>query len=141
MINAIMDVLDHRTVVAVRRAKANELLAKRDAHIAPSPQLMEVLEELYESEINTSVCLSSFWDDGWYWPIKLGDDVNGVDAEETFDALGFQRDTAAWLCRDGARVHPESKEYAARLVPVSSVDGDWHLSRGLRRPGLPAYDS
>jgi hypothetical protein len=120
-INKIMDALDHQTVVAVTRAKARELLARREGHIADIPSLTDVLAALYQSEINASVCVSSFWDGGWQWKIQLGDEMNGFMAEETFTQEQFQSQAAAWLIEAATKAYPDSqftKQYAARLLPV-----------------------
>ena len=46
------------------------------------PSLLSVLCALYASEINVSICISSFWDEGW--EVKLGDTVHGFVADKTF---------------------------------------------------------
>lgn len=120
-LNKIMDLLDHQTVVAVTRAKARELLARREEHIADIPSLTDVLAALYKSEINASVCVSSFWDGGWRWKVQLGDELNGSKAEETFTQEQFQSQAAAWLIEAATKAYPDSqftKQYAARLLPT-----------------------
>jgi hypothetical protein len=47
-----------------------------------TPSLLSVLSALYASEMNVSICISSFWDEGW--EVKLGNTVNGFAAEKTF---------------------------------------------------------
>lgn len=64
-------------------------------------ELAEVLEALYNSEINAS--LSSFWDGGW--SVYLGDDMNGYKADEVFYDLA---PVADWLTEEAIEHYPDS---------------------------------
>ena len=57
------------------------------------------MRELYASEINCS--LATFHDGGLR--VRLGDDLNGFDAEETFDMDDLDR-AARWLAEKPASV-------------------------------------
>ncbi len=62
---------------------------------------MEILQRLYDSEINFS--LSTFWDAGFDW--RLGDEVNGFKA----DGCGFTLDDAIkQLVRSALYHYPDS---------------------------------
>lgn len=64
--------------------------------------LAAVMQSLYNSEINCAV--SCFWDGGW--DVKLGDDMNGYQAEDNFDDLA---EAAKWLTAEAKRHYPESQ--------------------------------
>jgi hypothetical protein len=63
-----------------------------------SGDLVKALQRLYETETNINI--SSFWDSGW--TVKLGDGLNGHDAERTFhnDELG---ELANWIERQSVK--------------------------------------
>lgn len=61
----------------------------------------DVLQGLYESEINASV--QTFFDGGF--TAKIGDDWNGWEAEETLPTMV---DAEAWLDRTARELRPES---------------------------------
>jgi len=63
-------------------------------------RLDEVLERLYDAEINCSV--SSFWDGGW--DVKLGDAENGYEAEVCVDTL---EKAADWLWEAARKYDPQ----------------------------------
>jgi hypothetical protein len=126
-INEILGVLDHDRIGEALHAKAAELLAERQASIGkdeagsiePPPLLLgEVLSALYDSEINAAVNLSSFWDGGWSWTMKLGDELNGLEAERDFDQEEFRSEAVNWLIDTACKAYPQStfaQKYAARL--------------------------
>ena len=64
--------------------------------------LKEVLDRLYDSEINYSVTVE--WTNEIL--VRLGDEMNGWDAE-TF--VRTSAEAAEWLDREARRLHPESK--------------------------------
>lgn len=66
--------------------------------------LIAVLQSLYDSEINVSI--SSFWDGGWL--VRLGDEMNGYRATETFDNDQLD-DAAAWLASAARKAYPQSE--------------------------------
>ena len=72
--------------------------------------LAEVLQRLYDSEINCGCC--SFWDAGWSaW---IGDDANGYKARVA--ELDSAAMVAEWLHRQAIRLYPKSvyaKKYGA----------------------------
>jgi hypothetical protein len=70
--------------------------------------LDEVLDRLYESEINVSI--SWIWDGGF--ELKLGDKLNGFDAESR-TTIKTSAEAAAWLDQTARRLYPQS-EYATR---------------------------
>jgi|tagenome__1003787_1003787.scaffolds.fasta_scaffold20647637_2 hypothetical protein len=115
-LDRLLAILDHHTIVKATRDKARELLAARqapenhaEAKIAPAPAaLTHVLEALYDSEINASVSIASFWDCGWHWKIKLGDELNGFRAEKVFSAQELQTEAASWLIDTAIQKYPDS---------------------------------
>jgi hypothetical protein len=115
-----------------RRVGAHEaaLIPDEDrAKIAPAPPLLTaVLEALYESEINATVCISSFWDDGWKWNIKLGDSMNGFKAEKNFHPDELQCAGAAWLVEEAIKQYPRS-EFAKRFGEPRPSEGQKQLAR------------
>lgn len=62
---------------------------------------MNVLQELYDSEINVTV--SSFWDGGF--DVKLGDPMNGYRAETR---VGSWPEAEQWLRDKAAEIYPDS---------------------------------
>jgi hypothetical protein len=62
---------------------------------------MNVLQELYDSEINVTV--SSFWDGGFQ--VKLGDPMNGYVAETR---VGSWTEAEQWLRETAAEIYPDS---------------------------------
>jgi hypothetical protein len=75
---------------------------------------LTILRDLYESEINYSV--SCLWDGGY--DVRLGDDLNGWDAEVT--GLHSWRDIADWLKDSAIKLYPDStfaKIYASHDAP------------------------
>ncbi len=70
---------------------------------------MDIIQQLYESEINCSV--SSFWDSGFAW--KLGDESNGFVAEGNCDSFSAVEEALASAAR---RHYPES-DFAMGRVP------------------------
>jgi hypothetical protein len=60
--------------------------------------------ELYGQEINWAV--SSFWDGGW--TVKLGDDLNGFVAENTFHPKDLGK-AAKWLAEQAEKHFPPRK--------------------------------
>jgi hypothetical protein len=61
-----------------------------------TPSLLSALCALYASEIKVSICISSFWGEGW--EVKLGDTVNGFAADKTF-ANAEPRQLCGWPSR------------------------------------------
>jgi hypothetical protein len=76
------------------------------------PSLISVLCSLYASDIKVSICISSFWDDGW--EVKLGDTVSGVKAGRTFANAELDK-AAHWLAEQASLHYPES-DFARRFV-------------------------
>jgi len=76
-----------------------------------------VLCALYASEINVSICISSFWDEGW--EVKLEDTVNGFAAEKTF-ANAELDEAAVWLAEQASLHYPES-DFARRFTQFRST--------------------
>ena len=74
--------------------------------------LDEVLDKLYDSEINFSI--SCFWDNGI--DVKLGDEMNGFRAETN---VATSAEAAAWLDAQARRFYPQSK-YAIGREPIGS---------------------
>jgi len=66
----------------------------------------EILDDLYASEINVKI--SWLWDGGI--DMKLGDPLNGYDAEGKVETMG---EVAIWL-RDQACQHYPDSEFARR---------------------------
>jgi hypothetical protein len=62
---------------------------------------MDELQALYDSEINFTI--TTFWDAGFKW--KLGDDMNGFDAEG--EAMTI-KEAVEQLCEAARREYPES---------------------------------
>lgn len=71
--------------------------------------LANVLAALYDSEIN--VHISSFWDGGF--EIKLGDGMNGFDAEATVE---FPTEIEPWLKAAAIKAYPDSRFAAVALA-------------------------
>ena len=70
-----------------------------------SKQLDTVMRDLYNSEINCSV--SCFWDGGW--TVKIGDFINGFQAEATIDNSDFWGlEAARWLDTKARQLYPGS---------------------------------
>jgi hypothetical protein len=116
--------LDNDAIAEATHEKARELLAKRegtylDASQTPvNPTLGDVLNALYDSEINAQVSVESFWDGGWHWTLKLGDELNGFRAEKDFTPKEFREQAAIWLIKEACKQYPESlfkKQYAQHL--------------------------
>jgi hypothetical protein len=137
ILNAILGVLDHDTVTQAVHDKSQQLLSRREAlEGRPTPSLTDVLQALYESEINAKVSMSSFWDAGWQWKLQIGDEMNGFEAEETFMQSGLQTEAAAWLIGTAMRLYPQStfaKTYRATpsLAPADEQD------HGTAQSGAP----
>jgi hypothetical protein len=93
-----------------------------------TPSLLSVLCSLYASEINVSICISSLWDEGW--EVKLGDTVNGFQAEKTF-ANAELENAARWLAEQASLHYPES-DFARRFADFKD--------RGRSRPRLRSMD-
>lgn len=72
-------------------------------------RLDEVLDRLYESEINFSI--SCFWDNNI--DVKLGDEMNGFAAESNVKSAA---EAAEWLDREARRLYPDST-YAHGVNP------------------------
>lgn len=64
-------------------------------------RLDEVLDRLYESEINFSI--SCFWDNNV--DVKLGDEMNGFAAKSNVKSAA---EAADWLDREARRLYPDS---------------------------------
>lgn len=62
---------------------------------------MSILQDLYDSEINVSI--STMWDGGY--DLKLGDEMNGFDAEGNVDRWG---DVEPWFRENAIRCYPDS---------------------------------
>lgn len=69
---------------------------------------LEVLQELYSSEINASI--SSFWDSGWL--VQLGDEMNGFKESITLDSHLLHL-AGTWLRMVAMKHYPES-DYAKK---------------------------
>jgi hypothetical protein len=65
------------------------------------PDMSDVPQRLYDSEINFSI--SCFWDGGF--TVKIGDDMNGFDAETT--VMKYE-DAFPWLDKEARGRYPES---------------------------------
>jgi len=63
--------------------------------------MSNVLQELYDSEINFSI--TTFWDGGL--EVKVGDEFNGFTANNTFDTF---QECVDWLAVTAAEKHPTS---------------------------------
>ena len=74
--------------------------------------LEEVLDRLYDSEINFSI--SCFWDNGI--AVKLGDETNGSAAEHNVRTAA---EAATWLDETARCVYPRSK-YATGRDPIGA---------------------
>ena len=72
--------------------------------------LDEVIDELYDSEINFHI--SCFWDNGI--DVKLGDEMNAFVAETN---VATSAEAAAWLDAQARRFYPRSK-YATGKNPI-----------------------
>jgi hypothetical protein len=87
-------------------------------HIRSAPLLTEVLEALYDSQINAGVSIQSFFDAGWHWRVSLGDELDGFTAEKIFIQKDFAKEAAIWLIETARSHYPDSlfaKKYAAPL--------------------------
>lgn len=82
----------------------------------PNLVLADVLEALYDSEINFKI--QCFWDSGI--EVMLGDEINGFRAYRRFESheLG---EVAAWLDREARRCFPYSDYASVRIVPGGKV--------------------
>ena len=60
-----------------------------------------LIERLHDSEINGSICW--FYDGGW--KVQLGDELNGIEAEEITASYAAAE---AWLDRKARELHPDS---------------------------------
>jgi len=76
--------------------------------------LSEVLDALYDSEINFSI--SCFWDNNI--DVKLGDQMNGFQAEGNLETAN---DAARWLDEQARKHYPTSK-YATSKEPPSEAE-------------------
>lgn len=79
--------------------------------------LARVLQQLYDSEINFTITISTLWDCGFSW--KLGDELNGYVAEgraDTFDAV------VAEIARAAIRHFPDSA-FARSAAPSLRANG------------------
>jgi hypothetical protein len=65
------------------------------------PNLEQVLDALYASEINASI--SWLWDGGI--DVKIGDEINGFDAE---GSVRTAAEAAAWLDAKAREIYPTS---------------------------------
>jgi len=63
---------------------------------------MEILQKLYDSEINFSV--SCFWDGGI--DVKIGDPLNGVKATACFRTIS---EAIEWLNYKAVELYPQSE--------------------------------
>jgi hypothetical protein len=79
--------------------------------------LGEVLDKLYDSEINFEV--SAFWDNGI--DVKLGDEMNGYAAESS---VRTSEEAAEWLDQQ-ARLHFPASKYATGFDPPSVFDNGY----------------
>jgi hypothetical protein len=78
---------------------------------------MEILQELHDSEINASV--ESFYDG--CWTVKLGDRLNGFDAEAT---VGSMSEAERWFRENAVRLYPDSAfARRAKGLPPRQPDG------------------
>jgi hypothetical protein len=61
--------------------------------------LQDALQQLYrEHELNVSIC--SFWD--CRWRVRIGDELNGLQAERVFSMAELEQ-IGAWLLEEAAR--------------------------------------
>jgi hypothetical protein len=93
--------------------------ANRTRCQAVKPSLLSVLCALYASEINVSICISSFWDAGW--EVKLGDTLQGFKVERTFANAELDK-AAQWLAEQACVHYPESdftRRFAGFFNPLS----------------------
>ena len=96
-------------------------MGERDApQDGPKSVSADVMQQLYDSEINVSV--SSFWDGGWQW--QLGDDMNG------FELAGTAEDWDSTVY--------ELAETAATEYPDSVFKTWWVEAREIYWPKAPA---
>ena len=79
------------------------------------PDIEAILNDLYASEINVSICISSLCDEGW----QVKDTVHGFVAEKTF--ANAELDQAAhWLSEKASLHYPES-DFARRFTQFLSA--------------------
>jgi hypothetical protein len=76
------------------------------------PDLGTIIATLHDSEINGEVS----WSYDGHWRVKLGDEINGVDAEAV---VPNPQDTAEWLRANAVRRYPASG--FAKLFPRSVI--------------------
>ena len=79
--------------------------------------LDEVLDRLYDSEINFSI--SCFWDNNI--DVRLGDEMNGFAAEGN---VATSAEAAQWLDEQARKLYPRSKYATGKEPPSESGDGD-----------------
>jgi len=79
--------------------------------------LEQVLDALYDSELNFSI--ASFWDNGL--DVKLGDEMNGWDAEGSVQTAA---EAAEWLDRKARAIYPKSKYATGKDRIGESGNGD-----------------
>src|SRR6516164_20968 len=77
-----------------------------------TPSLISALCALYANEINVSVCVSPFWDEGWL--VKLGDRIHGFMVAKTFPN-GELDQAAHWRSEQAALHYPET-DFARRYA-------------------------
>lgn len=80
-------------------------------------ELGQLIGDLHGSEINGEI---SWFYDG-VWRVRLGDEWNGYQAEETFNTLSK---TAEWLRRKAVEIYPDSdfaKDYRHGLSEVTET--------------------
>jgi hypothetical protein len=83
------------------------------ADITQRPDLGTIIAALHDSEINGEV---SWFYDGT-WSVKLGDEMNGFDAEAVVTS---PQEAAEWLRANAVRRYPASE--FAKLFPPSAND-------------------
>ena len=81
---------------------------------APNGGVMEILQDLYDSEINFR--LSCFWDGGF--DVEIGDPINGFRAQGSGDTIA---EAVEWLKRKVFDLYPNS-DFSRKYRRVLTAD-------------------
>lgn len=79
--------------------------------------MSDIPQRLYDSEINFSI--SCFWDGGF--TAKIGDDMNGFEAEKTVKTCD---EALAWLDVQARLEYPDSLYATGKYPPGYRQDGE-----------------
>lgn len=90
--------------------------------------MQDIPQRLYDSEINFSI--SCFWDGGF--TVKLGDDMNGFDAETQTRTYA---DALAWLDQEARKRYPGSLYATGKYPEGWRVDGETSAMGAGREQG------